>query len=323
MEDEVSANPPGADDGPLTLDQAAERLRGVPGRDATDETSADTAQVEGAGAEVEETEAEPTEEPDPPEADEPEEQPKGRYRVKVNGEERLVTFDELRKGYQLESDYRQKTSKLAEDRKNLEAERTHYAEQLKGFIPALQIQIQDKFANVNWQELARSDPAQYVALRAEFDQAATRLQLAQVEQQRIEAQTKAQRDADLKERVQQERAKLIEKLPAFGDAEKGKALAGEIKSFLRGQGYTDEEIAGAYDHRALMIAHDAMQYRKAQKAKTEAAKQANTAPKVQKPGNATRVDPKQAALSAATERFGKSGKVDDLAAVLRARNRHS
>lgn len=320
MEEEISANPPGADNGPLTLDQAAERLRGLPGSDATDETSAEeNAQVEGAEA----SEEVPTEESEPTELPEVEEQPKGRYRVKVNGEELTVTFDELRNGYQRDADYRQKTSKLAEDRRALEAERTQNAELLKNVIPALQIQLQDKFANVNWQELANSDPAKYVALKAEFDQYATRLHIAQTEQQRIEAQTKAQRDADLKERVQQERAKLIEKLPAFGDPEKGKALASEIKSFLKGQGYTDEEIGGAYDHRALTIAHDAMQYRKAQKAKAEAAKQAKTVPQVQKPGNATKADPRQAAVSAATERFGQTGKVEDLAAVLRARNRQS
>lgn len=325
MTEEVSANPTGAESGSLNVNQYAERLRQMPGSNATDEASADEApeQVQ-AEAETEvEAEAEPTEPTETTEAPEAEEQPKGRYRVKVNGEEKLVTFDELRKGYQLESDYRQKTSRLAEDRKVLEAERTHYAEQLKGIIPALQVQLQDKFANVDWTDLAKTDPAKYVEMRAEFDQYATRLQIAQAEQQRIEAQTKAQRDADLKERLQQEKAKLVEKLPDFGHPEKGKALAGELKSFLKGQGYTDEEIAGAHDHRALMIAHDAMQYRKAQKAKAEAAKQGKVVPQVQKPGTATRSDPKHAAVSAAKERFGKTGKVNDYAAVLRAMNRPS
>lgn len=292
---------------------------------ATDETKAeDNAQIEGADAEVEtevETEAEPTETPEPTDTPEAEEQPKGRYKVKVNGEELTVTFDELRKGYQLEADYRQKTSKLAEERKALEAERAHNAELLKNVLPALQIQLQDKFANVNWMELSKTDPAKYVEMQAEYNQYATRLQIAQAEQQRIEAQTKAQREAEQKEFLLREQAKLAEKIPDFAHPEKGKALRADLKSFLMKEGYSSEEVSGLADSRAASIAYKAMQFDKAQKAKVEAAKSAKTVPQVQKPGTATRVDPKAAAVSAASERFGKTGKVDDLAAVLRARNR--
>jgi len=319
MSEEVSANLLGADES-LTVDQAAERLRQMPGSDATDETSADTAEMP---AETEEVEAQPIEESEPTEEQESEEQPKGRYKVKVNGEEKTVTFEELRKGYQLEADYRQKTSKLAEERKTLEAERTHYAEQLKGIIPALQIQLQDKFANVNWTDLAKSDPAKYVEMRAEFDQFATRLQIAQAEQQRIETQTRAQRDAEFKQRLVDEQAKLAEKLPDFVHPEKGKVIRAELKSHLKDIGYSDDEIAGLGDHRAAIVAYESLQYRKAQKARAQAAKQGKQVPQVQKPGTATKGDPKSAVLSAAHERFGKSGKVDDLAQVLRAMNRPS
>lgn len=317
MTEEVSANPPGAESGPLnTVDQIAERLRGMPGREATDETSAG---VEETQAETEQVEAEPEETTDPPEPDEPEEQPKGRYRVKINGEERLVTFDELRKGYQLESDYRQKTSKLAEERKVLEAERTHNAEILKGIIPALQVQLQDKFATVNWQELAKTDPAQYVALRAEFDQAAVRLNMALAEQKRIEDEQTKQRQAEHKEKLKAEGERLAEILPDYVHPEKGKTIRAELKSFLTESGYSAEEIGSLADHRAVLIAYKASQYDKAQKKAKEAAKSAKPVPQVQKPGNVTRADPKSAAVSAATERFSKSGRVDDLAAVLRAR----
>jgi hypothetical protein len=320
MEDEVSANPPGADETPLIrTEDIAERFRGLQGeKPATDETSADEAPE---GAAPDQTEAEPTETEVPDETSETEEQPKGRYRVKVNGEERLVTFDELRKGFQLESDYRQKTSKLAEERKALEAERAHYAGQLNQIVPALQSQLQDKFANVDWLSLSKTDPAKYVEMRAEFDQYATRLQIAQAEQQRIESQTKAQRDAEFKQRLADEQTKLSEKLPDFGHPEKGKALRADMKSHLKDIGYSDEEIAGLADHRAAIIAYESLQYRKAQKAKGEAAKQGKVVPQVQKPGTSTRADPRAAAVSAATERFGKTNRVEDLAEVLRARNR--
>ena len=324
MTDEVPANPTGADDGPISVDQAAERFRGMLGQDeATDETNArGNAQVEGAEPE-EEAEAESPEPTETPESDEDSEleEKQPRYTVKVNGEERRVTLEEMKKNHMFEADYRQKTSKLADERKVLEAERAHYAEQLKVFVPALQVQFQDKFANVNWVELSQTDPAKYVALRAEADQAAMRLNQAISEQKRIEDQTTAQRQAEYKDRVQQEAAKLAEAIPGYADPEKGKVIRAELKSFLTQEGYSAEEIGGLADHRAAKIAWKAAQYDKAQKAKALAAKQGvqQNIPKVQKPGNVTRVDPKSAAVSAAQERFGKSGRVEDLATLLRAR----
>lgn len=318
MDQEVSANPQGAEDTSLNVNEAAERFRGMLGSDATDEASADTAEM----PTTEEVE-QPTEDSEPPEPDEIEEQPKGRYTVKVNGQELKVTFDELRKGYQLDADYRQKTGKLAEERKTLEAERAHYAEQLKGFIPLLHAQLQDKFANVNWKELSETDPAKWAVLKEEFFQHNTRLQIAQAEQQRIEQENQAKQKAEMQQYLQSEKAKLIERIPDFGHPEKGKALQSDLKSYLSEVGYTDKEIDQLADSRAALVAYEAMQYRKAQKAKALAAKQAKTVPQVQKPGTATKVNPNQAALSAAHERFGKSGKVDDLAQVLRAMNRPS
>lgn len=318
MTDET-ANPPGADDKPLyRTEDIAERLRGLPGREATDETSASVEETHTEAEAPAEAEEQLTETTEPVEEPEAEEQPRGRYKVKVNGEELTVTFDELRNGYQRDSDYRQKTSKLADERRTLEAERAHNAEVLKGIIPALQLQFQDKFANVNWTELAQSDPAKYVALRAEADQAAMRLNQAIAEQNRIEEQTKAQREAEFKEYVSSEKAKLLEKVPYLKDPEKSKAFRDKVQQAAVEFGFTKDDVAKITDHRALLVLHDAALYREAQKAKAQAAKQ-KPVPQVQKPGNVTRIDPKSAAVSAAQERFSKSGRVDDLAAVLRAR----
>ena len=42
------------------------------------------------------------------------------YTVKVDGEERQVSLDELRDGYQSQSDYTRKTQELAAERKRLQ-----------------------------------------------------------------------------------------------------------------------------------------------------------------------------------------------------------
>jgi hypothetical protein len=330
MTDEVPANPEGgADNGPLTVDGAAERLRGMLSSDAaTENTEADTGNASAEGAEpteeasqeaesTTETEADPTEES----SDLEEKQP--RYTVKINGEERRVTLEEMKKNHMFEADYRQKTAKLAEEKREVEAERAHYGQQLKAVIPALHAQIQDKFAAVDWQQLANDNPAEYVKLRAEADIAGQRLSLAMAEQHRLQTQEDTERKTKYAEFVKSEATKLAEKLPVFADPEKSKAVKAQVKGHLKSIGYSDEEISQLADHRAATVAYESYLYRQAQKAKTVAATTAvqKNVPKVQKPGAPTRENPKLAALSAANERFTRSGKVDDLAAVLRARNR--
>jgi hypothetical protein len=330
MTEEVSANPEaGAEPTSLTVNQAAESLRGMLGGDATENTEADEGNAPD-GAEAQETEEEQSEpestaetDETPTETEEPVEQPKRKHRVKVNGEELEVTFDELKNGYQRDADYRQKTSKLAEERRQLEAQRTHNEQLLKEFIPALHAQIQDKFGNIDWVKLADENPAECQKLRIEYEQRAMRLNMAMQEQQRIQSETEAKQKAEHAEYLKGEAQKLAEKLPILADPEKGKAFKAELKSYLKESGYTDSEIGALGDHRAAIIAHKAMLYDKAQKAKTVVLKEVvqKNVPKVQKPGTTTKVDPKAAALSAATQRFQKSGKATDLAEVLRARNR--
>src|SRR3990167_5991064 len=106
MTDEVPANPTGADDGTISVDQAAGRFRGMLGQDeATDETNErGNAKVEGAEPE-EEAEAESPEPTETPESDDDSEleEKQPRYTVKVNGEERRVTLEEMKKNHMFEA----------------------------------------------------------------------------------------------------------------------------------------------------------------------------------------------------------------------------
>ena len=52
------------------------------------------------------------------------------YNVKVNGKNHKVTLDELMKGYSKDSDYRQKSARLSEDRKSVEDERLKIMDQM-------------------------------------------------------------------------------------------------------------------------------------------------------------------------------------------------
>jgi len=63
---------------------------------------------------------EPTEVDSPGSLSEVSEEPAGSYTVKVDGSEEQVSLDELRDGYQRQSDYTRKTQELASERKRLQ-----------------------------------------------------------------------------------------------------------------------------------------------------------------------------------------------------------
>ena len=110
--------------------------------------------------------------------------------VKVNGEEMEVSLAELQKGYQMESDYRQKTAALAEQRKAFEEqtqaklqEISQNVEQSTSIVDMIEQQIVNEYEGIDWNALRAQSPADYAAARQDY---ADRLQ--QVQGMREQAQ---------------------------------------------------------------------------------------------------------------------------------------
>ena len=318
---DTAANPetgateaPRVPEGPLTrTSDMADALQGVLSEDdypdatgPTEATEPETAPEE-VKAEAETTE-EPADEPEAPSEDEPSEEERGRrYRVKVNGEEKLVTFDELRKGYQMESDYRQKTAQLSDMRKAVEAERQRNADQLGQIIPILQAQVQGEFAGVNWTELASDDPAEYTRLRAAYEERVNTIQMAVAERQYLEQQAMQTQQAEMQEHLQAESKKLVERYPVFGDAEEGPKVRAGVRNFLKREGFTDEQIGGLGDSKLAVVAYKAYLYDKARTDSKKAKTASREVPKVQKAGTPVKTDPNKERASALAERVRETG----------------
>ena len=240
------------------------------------------------------------------------------YRVKVDNEEVEVTLDELLKGYSRTSDYTKKTQTLAEQRKAVEAERTkieeaakvrdQYAQRLAIIEQMLTSQPEENLA-----ELKENDPIQYavkVAERAERDK-----QLAAIRQER---QTLAMRQqAEQQERLQnhlaQEGERLRTAIPDFADPVKGEVIRKEVKEFAKSIGFSDQELAQVYDHRAVMTLYKAMQYDKLQKSRPEATKKVTQAPRMMRPGTSTPEARETQESKKLREQLRKSGSKGDAA----------
>lgn len=157
-----------AQSGTLTTEQGAERIKSL----MFPETPAPSQEPpEGQAEEEVQDEQEPQEyEGEEPESDEGEPLPE-MYSVKVDGEEKQVTLDELIKGYQLESHYTQKSQKLAEEQKVVAEERKILSgihtrfEQLNDVVTYLQgvnSYLESTIPAAPSIDLAKTNPAEYI-----------------------------------------------------------------------------------------------------------------------------------------------------------------
>jgi hypothetical protein len=215
---------------------------------------------------------EPAEEaPETPEEGNPEEQ---LVTVKVDGEERQVPLSEALAGYSRLEDYKAKTAAVAEERRQVEAERSsldttlkaQYANQLEEatnlfaqFDPVLA-----EARNINWDALKAQDPAAYVQAQDAVNErvAAIQRMKAHVEKLRGETQQQQQQQmlAEREQRFNAAADEIVKLRPELADEAKFKAFAGETVDYLKGTGFTGEEIVDALDHRVLTLADKARRW---------------------------------------------------------------
>ena len=213
------------------------------------------------------------------------------FTIKAAGEEKEVTLDELKKSYQLGSDYTKKTQEVAEQRKVIDQEakaiiearkvRDEYAQRLKSVEEFL---VGSNESKEDLAELKENDPIGYAVKVAEMTEKKEQLQLLQAEQQRIAQQQNSDRSANMQKYVEQEAQKLAQSLPEFSDNTKGEQVRNEIRNYGKKVGFTDEELSSVYDSRHVLVLHKAAQYDKLMAGKAGVKKKVANAPKMVKGG---------------------------------------
>ena len=277
---------------------------------------------------------EESEEEEEPEGEEESEETEGEeeeelYAVTVNGEEVAVSLDELLSGYSRQSDYTRKTQEIAGERKGMEELQQQYNSQVaqiqqerQQYMDALQNIItssaegMSKYADTDWDALRESDPIEYVTQREELRQSQEKIQAMQREQYAAQQRQNEQTTQMRSRIVQEEYGKLVEALPEWGDADKQKKLASEIRSYAGTQGFTEEELNSLVDHRSLLVLMKAKKYDQLQNSDVKSKKLKNK-PKVIRSGTGTTSKGTSKSKRAAKmKRLQGSGHVDDAASIL-------
>ena len=273
----------------LTVGGAADAIMGLMGGEEGSEQEQPELQAEANDSEAESEESYDESEVEQEDEQDEQEEPQ-KFRVKAAGEEREVTLDELIKSYQLGTDYTKKSQAVAEERKAVEAERQRieeakylrdqYAERLQVIEQMLNQQPETE----NLDYLKENDPIGYAVKVAELSQREKQLAQVQAERQRIAEQQERERQEQLGSVIQAEARKLAEIIPEYADPQKGDALKRDLREFGLKVGFSEQELAGVYDSRAVLTLWKAMQYDKLQSSKPAITKKVNEAPKVMKSG---------------------------------------
>ncbi len=321
-------------DNPITIDDATSAFEGMLSAPEDSKEQPTEKEEDTQEAEVEETEEEDVEfeaeeadddteksEDDSEIEDEEVVEEEQTFTVKAAGEEKEVTLDELKKSYQLGSDYTKKTQEVAEQRKVIDQEAKAIIEARKVRDDyAQRLQAVEQFlvgSNDSPEDLAamkENDPIGYAVKVAEMTEKKDQLQQVNAERQRIAQEQESDRSANMQKYVEGEAQKLTQSLPEFSDKTKGEQIRNDIRSYGKKVGFTDNELSQVYDSRHVLVLHKAAQWDKLQASKSGVKKKVAKAPKMVKGGakvkqNSTDRTKKQ------MQRLQQSGSARDAAAI--------
>ena len=193
-----------------------------------------------------------------------------KTKVKVDGKESYVPLSEALKSYQLSSHVNNQSQELANKRKAFEEEVSAKSAELdntlqvaQGLITNVENQLLEDFNKINWDEL-KNDDAKYVRVRQEYNDRynsiqAMKQEVAQgIEKNRQELTAK---QAKALESLQKEESqKLVEAIDEWKDENKAKSGKEQVSSYLKGLGFSNEQIGSVLDHRVIVMARKAMLY---------------------------------------------------------------
>ena len=240
------------------------------------------------------------------------------YTVKVDGSELTVTLDELLRGYQREADYTRKTSELSLEKSKYndlmqqsQGEINNKLSKLTELTSMAQQELQAEYSNINFEKLYEDDPTEAARLEHKMRKRAENLG-------RIQEETKANQAHEFQKYLQDQQHKVSSLVPEFNDPDKASKLKSDMRKYLSGLGYGDQEINSVYDARQVLLIKDAMTYDKLRKANPKVTKKVAKAPRVVKPGVAkTKADELAQRRRDKLSRLKKSGQIKDAAKIFK------
>lgn len=281
-----------------------------------DDEDADVEDVD--ESEVEETDDEDDEDyEDAEEDDESEDPTEDVHTVKVDGEEKQVTLDELKRSYSGQQYIQKGMQQAAEVKK--QAEEAYYA--LMRERESVQTLVQQAQSGVNLippaepdSAMFENDPLGYMEAKIQYDNQVKEYNAnAEKFQEVLNRQSEAEQIARA-EYARQEANKLVEVIPELADAGKASKFKESIMKAASHYGYSPEEVAAISSSRDFVVLRDAMRWQELQAGKETVKKKVNKAPPIKAGAKKVRTNGDKSRK--AQEKLKRSGSIDDALALI-------
>jgi hypothetical protein len=285
--------------------------------EASESEEVDDAEVD--DSEEEEVEVEMKDDDDETDDEADSEEPE-YFAVKVDGEEVQVTLEDLKRGYSGQKYVQKGMQEAASQRKQAEEVYSALLAERQQLVEMYQQMQQGEFLSKPTppsDDLLSDDPIGYIEQKARYDKAMEQYNQQQGKMSQIMQQSEKAREQAVQAYLQQEMQSLAKVIPDFGDAQKATKLKGKLldggQNFY---GYTEEEIGGIMDHRAIRVLNDAIKYREIVAGKSKAEQKAKGAKPVIKPGAKKVQNPNVKAMERRKAKFKTSGRIEDALALI-------
>jgi len=241
------------------------------------------------------------------------------YSVKVDGQVKEVTLDELKQGYSGQEYVQKGMQEASRQRKEAEAVFQALQAERQQVAQLLQQMQGGQFATAPKppsKEDFDTDPLSYMEKKLEYDEAKAEYdkQMKQVNSV-MQEQTQAEKQAQ-QVYLQKEMAELQKVIPEFADPEKAKTVRDKLVT--RGSnyyGYSAEEIGMVMDHRAIRVLNDAIKYREIMEGKNKAVKKTSKK-RVVKAGAKKVDDSTRKVRQKQMAKFKQSGSIQDAVSLI-------
>lgn len=208
-------------------------------------------------------------------------------KVKVDGQESSVPFQEVIANYQQVKHLSKETKETVELKKELKAQQAQAKATLDAELQKAQDLIQlayqdltSDYQSVNWTELEQDEPDRFAAMKIKFRDRQDNL----VQRYNALVEERRKNQPDLTQSRKEVGAKLVEAIPEWKDTNVAKKELEEIHTYAFQHGYTEEGIASIVNHEDYLLLRKAMLYDRLQEEKPSVEKVVRKVRKLAKPG---------------------------------------
>ena len=209
------------------------------------------------------------------------------FTVKVDGEERQVSLDELTRGYSGQKYIQKGMAENAETKKQLDQVTQQVAQErqmLQHLINQAQQGAIPVVPEYPSEELKDSDPLGFQLQAEEYRRAVEKRQQWEQQVSYVTQQQRAHEEQQHNQYLEQQAQRLSEWMPEFADPEKRSVFIQDMSSKAKKHyDLTDEQISTVKTAEEVMILNDALKWRELQANKSNAQKKAEGARPVVKP----------------------------------------